>query len=72
MGDFYSGMDVDDNMSIHELIFGWLIFFIILAIWGMTHGPLEKIYYGGGTHKWECKGCVKNFVTEIYNDPDET
>ena len=29
--------------------------------------PLDKVYYGGGTHKWECEPCGKYFVTEIDN-----
>jgi transposase-like protein len=29
--------------------------------------PLDKVYYGGGTHKWECEPCGKYFVTEITN-----
>tara|TARA_R100000808_G_scaffold19364_2_gene42052 strand:+ start:1633 stop:1797 length:165 start_codon:yes stop_codon:yes gene_type:complete len=29
--------------------------------------PLDKVYYGGGTHKWECEPCGKHFVTEISN-----
>ena len=29
--------------------------------------PLDKVYYGGGTHKWECEVCGKYFVTEIDN-----
>ena len=28
---------------------------------------LDKVYYGGGTHKWECEPCGKYFVTEISN-----
>ena len=37
----------------------------------ICEGPLEEVYYGGGVTKWECKGCVKNFITSIsseYND----
>ena len=30
--------------------------------------PLDKVYYGGGTHKWECEPCGKHFVTEITNE----
>ena len=29
--------------------------------------PLDRVYYGGGTHKWECEPCGKYFVTEIDN-----
>ena len=29
--------------------------------------PLDKVYYGGGTHKWECEPCGKHYVTEIDN-----
>ena len=29
--------------------------------------PLDRVYYGGGTHKWECEVCGKYFVTEIDN-----
>ena len=29
---------------------------------------LDKVYYGGGTHKWECEPCGKHYVTEITNE----
>jgi len=29
--------------------------------------PLDRVYYGGGTHKWECEPCGKYYVTEITN-----
>ena len=54
-------MDVDGN------IMG-------MSYWGncpICKGPLEEIYYGGGVTKHECRNCVKNFVTSIYNDPNE-
>ena len=60
----YSDMDVDVYMDDLEKYNYW-------ERCPICHGPLEKIYYGGGTHKWECKGCVKHFVTEIYNDPNQ-
>ena len=34
-------------------------------------GPLEEVYYGGGVTKWECKGCVKHFITSITSDYDD-
>ena len=61
MGDFYSGMDVDDNMSIDGYKY-W-------ERCPICHGPLEEVYYGGGVTKHECNRCVKHFVTEIYNEP---
>ena len=54
------GYDYGDDMS--------------LSYWGncpICKGPLEEVYYGGGVTKHECKSCVKNFVTSIYNDPNE-
>tara|TARA_A100000172_G_scaffold72732_1_gene53976 strand:+ start:127 stop:366 length:240 start_codon:yes stop_codon:yes gene_type:complete len=44
------------------------------SYWGncpICKGPLEEVYYGGGVTKHECKSCVKNFVTSIYNDPND-
>ena len=29
--------------------------------------PLDRVYYGGGIHKWECEVCGKHYVTEIDN-----
>ena len=37
----------------------------------ICEGPLEEVYYGGGVTKWECKGCVKNFITSISSDYDD-
>ena len=37
----------------------------------ICEGPLEEVYYGGGVTKWECNKCAKNFITSIYNDPNE-
>ena len=33
--------------------------------------PLEEVYYGGGVTKWECKGCVKHFITSITSEYDD-
>ena len=37
----------------------------------ICEGPLEEVYYGGGVTKWECKGCVKHFITSITSDYDD-
>tara|TARA_R100001443_G_scaffold115711_2_gene134109 strand:- start:273 stop:470 length:198 start_codon:yes stop_codon:yes gene_type:complete len=37
----------------------------------ICEGPLEEVYYGGGVTKWECNKCAKNFITSIYNDPND-
>ena len=37
----------------------------------ICEGPLEEVYYGGGVTKWECKGCVKHFITSITSDYED-
>ena len=58
----YDGMDGYGDVSVS------------LSYWGncpICKGPLEEVYYGGGVTKWECKGCVKNFITSISSDYDD-
>jgi len=31
--------------------------------------PLDKVYYGGGTFKYECEPCGKHYVTSISGGP---
>ena len=32
--------------------------------------PLDKVYYGGGTFKYECEPCGKHYVTSITGGPN--
>jgi len=34
----------------------------------ICHGPLEEVYFGGGTYRNECSRCVKHFTMEEINE----
>lgn len=53
---FYDDMDVDVYLGM-----SWP------DVCPICGHPLDRVYYGGGTHKWECEPCGKYFVTEIDN-----